>query len=391
MSNPSFAISPGSLTVEETILRRVALQGGLINSQIPPPGYVPGIVGYIKLLSAPTQSGPRAQTQGGVLGQTQQSLFQVASSQPDSGRQPPQIGPGTGPAKIAEGMDVIRAFKLIPDQQPITLSGGAMGDITLTPGANIGARILIVAAPLYVYYVDGKYLYEAYTPDFIRNIWLTAFAQGAARAEWLIPLIKAEFAFIEAFIAPMWLVFGITIVEWLSWYDQNKQKLHAAVEPCRDFNKDRLEMKKRFPTLYNTVLLSALNDLFANLAEGVEITDIAYFVGRVVGRLGLFGKFQAGIKLTLKVVIKVIAEYAFLVSAIHSLGILKRAAEVAAEEENIRERLADGGFNVSRDDAVKIATELVNDKGTKEFLEHMQKTADAFRKAIEDIGEIPGP
>jgi hypothetical protein len=115
-------------------------------------------------------------------------------------------GPGKPPIKTVSGVNAIRALKVLETAQPFTYAGGALGPVTLIPGIAIDGRILLYASPLTVYYLDGQSVYEAYAPDFVRDIWLTAFAQGAANAAWLVPLAKAEFALIEGLIAPWYLM-----------------------------------------------------------------------------------------------------------------------------------------------------------------------------------------
>ncbi len=314
----------------------------------------------------------------------------VASN--DTAAQPQQTGPGKGPVKTATGAQVLKILALIPSQKPITVPGGVMGDVTLVPGANIDGKILVVAAPLYVYYIDGVDCWEAYTPDFIRDLWLTSFAKGASRAAWLVPLIKAEMAFIEALLGPVWVIVVVDLVEWLAFYDEHKAQIKTAIDNFSTFNNARLEFKSRFPTLYDKAFSAALESAFVNFPKGVTGADVAYLVGRILGTAGLLGKAEKGIEITAKVVVTIIAEYVALVTILHAPGIIAGGQKAAAAEtaKQLQAELAKAGIDVSPDDAVKIAHELADNSGATDVMKKLQAAAEALNASIGVLGTMPG-
>src|SRR5262249_46546052 len=128
-------------------------------------------------------------------------------------------GPGKGPQLLKSGQDALDAVaKVLPTASHYTANAGAVGDVVLKPRNIWEDKLLVYAGPLQVYFTVGTKLYEEYTPDFVRNTFLTAFAKGAAQAEWIIPIAKAEFAFIQALIAPTWIVAGVAFAKAIGFY-----------------------------------------------------------------------------------------------------------------------------------------------------------------------------
>jgi hypothetical protein len=96
------ASSPDAIEAQNMILRRIALQGDVIGSRIPPPRNVSEIGGYINLLSDLKQPEMRSQMLAGILGVAgpSQPLGWVSNTQPLSFVTLPNDRPG-GPAQPA--------------------------------------------------------------------------------------------------------------------------------------------------------------------------------------------------------------------------------------------------------------------------------------------------
>jgi hypothetical protein len=330
---------------------------------------------------------PTGPTTGAKDTRTTGSTAPAKDSTPST---PAQTGPHTGPTKIASGAKAMETLKWIPSQQPLTVSGGSFGDVTLVPGANMNRKILVVAAPQRVLYIDGIDLFEASTSDFVRDIWLTAFAQGAARAEWLIPIIKAEFAFLEAFFGSVRLVVGLSILEWIVFYNEHKEQFHRAVASFGTFYHASLEFKRRYPTLYKKALVQALKKALLDAPDGITAADVAYLLGRILGTHGLLEAQEEGVELTVKVVGNIIARYVGLVGLVHAPGIIGRGLEANASTgvEELQEALASTGIQVTHAEARTVLRELAADSGAKEFLEQFKGSAEDLQQAMRVLQQL---
>jgi hypothetical protein len=78
------AASPDALEAQNIILRRMALQGDVIGSRIPPPRNISEIGGYLNLLSTLKENAMREQTLAGILGVAgpSQPLGFISNTQP---------------------------------------------------------------------------------------------------------------------------------------------------------------------------------------------------------------------------------------------------------------------------------------------------------------------
>ena len=80
----STATSPDAIEAQNMILRRMALQGDVIGSRIPPPRNISEIGGYLNLLSTLKETAMREQTLAGILGVAgpTQPLGWISNNQP---------------------------------------------------------------------------------------------------------------------------------------------------------------------------------------------------------------------------------------------------------------------------------------------------------------------
>lgn len=300
------------------------------------------------------------------------------------------VGPGTGPIAVGSGKVAVRALKMLESAKPIEVSGGVAGTVKLVPGAHVGDKLLLSAAPLVVYYIDGVTLYKAYTPDFVRDIWLTALGEGASRAAWLIPIMKAEMAFIQAFIAPWYMMLGIGILKGIVFYANNKDAIHLVAGHLDKINNLRTKIKQKYPTLYSAVLRGALKQVLVNMPEGITLEDIAYLLGRILGFQGILGKVEAGIEITLKVVLKIVAEYVVLVGILHAPQIAAHGLEHALKEEarNLQQRLEEAGVTITEDQSRKIIKEISKDPDVKAVMEELKVSAESASKELAKLQKI---
>jgi hypothetical protein len=314
---------------------------------------------------------------------------ETADAQPAAEAQ--STGPGKGARKTgASGLDALKALSLLQTAAPLRMPAGAMGDVLLVPGANVNGKILLSAAPLQTFYIDGNDVWEAYTPDFVRDLWMTAFVDGVKRAEWLLPIAKAEMALIEGFLGPWYVMLGLGVLEAVHFYDEHRSQLKQTATALKVLNDARAQLKQRYPTLHDRVLAEALKDAVFAMGEGIGLDDIAYLVGRVLGTQGLLGKHIAGVEITLKVVAKIVAEYAVLIAILHGPKMVGAGLDAAAKSSaaKLKEHLAAAGIDVSEEDAARIAKELAADPSSKAFLEEIGAKAGEATRLLQDITKL---
>jgi hypothetical protein len=251
--------------------------------------------------------------------------------------------------------------------------------------------MLVSATPTGVVYSDGPALFQMYAPDFVRDVWLAGMSEGAARAEPMVALAKAEFAFIIAFFVPWYGALALGALEAIVTYDENRAEFAKLKDALPRFLAARAEFKKRYPTLYDAFFQHCFWELVHHLPEGIEMSDVAYLLGRIIGAQGLLGAWvkalEKGVALSVKTCAVIIAEYFVLVSIVHAPGIAGRAAAAAVESgaKEIQQALARDGITVNKQEAALIAKELVASENPEGLLDNLQKAAQDMGDAAEII------
>ncbi len=308
---------------------------------------------------------------------------------------PPPVGPGTGPQLVAAGVEAGKqAVTALGSSAPCTVNAGAMGDVTLVPGATAGGKLLVSATQTGVYYTQGSSLYQMWAPDFVRDMWLNGISEGARRAEGMVRLAKLEFEILIALFVPWWGVALLGALEAIQAADANRPQIAKLREAIPKFSTQRAEFKQRYPTFYDKFFWHCLGEVVTHIPEGVQVEDVAYMLGRIAGTQGLSGAFAKALKtgtvVTAKTIAKIVAEYVILVSLLHAPGIAGRAAKAAARDTaamakaaaETQKGLGDIGIDVSMDEAKTIAAEIVEAGDPTELLQGLQQStqdmADAF-------------
>ncbi|MDQ3341919.1 MAG: DUF4157 domain-containing protein [Myxococcota bacterium] len=296
------------------------------------------------------------------------------------------VGAGTGPKKTLSGLAAANgALSLLKNSAgPTTVNGGAMGDVTLTPGASVGDMVLLHAGPAQCYYIKGSDIYEAYTPDFVRDIWLTSLSKGAANAEWLIPIAKAEFALITALFAPWYAVAGISFLQAMAFTHDHGSEIKTAMSLMKKAWAGWKQFEAICPTMAKNLKSWGFHQLLENAPKGVELEDVAYFVGRVIGSQGVIGKIEKGIEVTVWVFAKVVVEYAVLVAALHApkiiaTGLKEAIAEKAAE---LQKKLGSGGYSIALDEATKAIKELYDHPESEKMMGELKSSFELLGKQL---------
>jgi hypothetical protein len=307
----------------------------------------------------------------------------------DGGAQPMSSGKsGTAPRITARGQAAwTAANKVLVTAEPIEIPAPPLGRITLTPGTAYDKKMLVYAGPLQVYYLDGADLWEAYTPDFVRDMWLSSLAKGAASASWIVPLAKAEFAFITAFFVPWWGVALLSGLQAYAFYRDHRSEIHLAYDAAKRARELWSAFQMRYPTLARKMLVWGLRQTLYSAPDGVELEDIFYFIGRVVGKQGMVGKVEQGIEISLKVIVKVVVEYAVLVGLLHAPKIVGHGLEAAAKKHaaQLVKKLEQHGFEVVLDEARAILVEIGSQPDSDKVMDELKRACQDMAARLGDL------
>jgi hypothetical protein len=304
---------------------------------------------------------------------------------------PPAAAPGKGAQLVALGPDAIRMSALmLKDAAPAKVPGGIAGEVELKPGSKSGKKILVSASATAVYYAEGPSLFVMWAPDFVRDMYLKGFVEGVMSSEGWVKVAKAEMAFIIAFFVPWYGTLALGILETVATIVENQDSIDKIRAAMPKFLAARATFKSKYPTLYDKIFWHCFKEAIVHLPEGVEMADVAYLLGRILGRQGYLGAFEKalaqGAKVTAKTTAKIVAEYVVLVGLIHAPGIASRAAQEAAKKgaNDVKKVLAEMGIDASDPEAMLIAKELV--AGSPEAT--MIELSDSARDVAEALAKI---
>jgi hypothetical protein len=305
---------------------------------------------------------------------------------------PPAAAPGKGPQLVALGPDALKTSALmLKDSTPVKVAGGVAGEVELKPGTKAGKKVLVSASATAVYYAEGPGLFVMWAPDFVRDMWLKAFVDGVMSSEGWVKVAKAEMAFIIAFFVPWYGALALGILETVATIVENKESIDKIRAAMPKFLAARAAFKTNYPALYDKIFWHCFKEMFVHLPEGVEAEDVAYLLGRILGKQGYLGAFEKalaqGAKVTAKTIVKIVAEYTVLVGLIHGPSIATRAAKEAAKKgaEDVKKLLADMGIEATDAEAMIIAKELVA-KGSPEAT--LNALADSASETAEALAKI---
>lgn len=302
----------------------------------------------------------------------------------EEGIAPMSAGAGKGPVAVSSGAAAWQAAwrGIAMSQGPVTVAGGVAGDVTLTPGASWGDKLLVVAGPMQCMYLQGNTLYEQYTPDFVKDHWLGAFSKGAAAAEWIVPLAKAELEFCVGFLVPTGVVAVVGVLKLAAFYHEHKSLIHLALDHASRVYKALAAFKEKCPTVWTKLRNWGLEQMVVNFPKGIELEDVAYFMGRLLGSVGLMGSLEQGAKLTAGLVAKTAVTYAALVAALHGVPF----KGLAHEGKEFFTKLKEQGVDVTIEDAQAMWRELKADPAMPKMLEEIGALLGQFNGSMTQLG-----
>jgi hypothetical protein len=290
----------------------------------------------------------------------------------------------SGPKLLLAGEAAMNAVKKILPQAQVLRMPSGMGDVELRPGSIwSGNRMLIYAAPLYVWYTIDDRFYEWNAALFIRDEWLNALATGAARAHWMVVVAEAEMALLTGIFVPWYVLLGVSCAKLGLFYVDHKKEVGEAFEYGPKVLSILNDLRKSNPILFHKLLVQTGKDVFKNLPSGITAEDVAFFVGRVIK-----GAMAAGPELTLEGLLKIARHVGLLVGLVHLPGIIGRAAGVAAKQhaEELREQMNAAGFTLTKGEAEAILHEALSQPDTGAKLQALEDSCKMLAPSLDAIG-----
>jgi hypothetical protein len=259
-----------------------------------------------------------------------------------------------------------------------------MGEVELRPGTVwSGDRMLVSASSMSACYTVGNNLYEWGTGSFVRDEWFNALSRGASQAMPMVYFAQVEVTFLTGLLVPWQIVLGMFVAKTAFFYSQHKALMQQAAKQSPKVMHLIMEFHRRCPTLFRKLSLTAGKDILVNFPRGVTAEDVAYFLGRVLGSYGIAGLPEA----TLGSVIKVVAEYAVFVAALHLPSITAHWVEADLRKNigSLRQRLAAAGVHVDDEEARKILTELRMHPDTETVLKELEKASKELMPILNEL------
>lgn len=293
----------------------------------------------------------------------------------------------SSPKLMLSGQQAMAAVaKVLPTASPITVQS-ALGPVELKPGAVwSGDRMLFYCAPLYVYYAIGDKTYEWSTGEFVRDEWLNALSKGAKSAAHWEGVAKVEYALLTGLFVPWYFLLGVSCAKVTALYIENKPLVREAMQGGRKALELLSDLRRRSPTLFNKMMLSAAKQFIFNLPSGVTAEDVAFFIGRIVKGI----RDETG-RLALKTLIKIVAVVAALVTATHAPFMVMHSIEkkVAMKGPDLKKSLAEAGITLTDHEARTILQDLLRSPDTRQKLEELERTCKEFAPLLEKLqGEL---
>lgn len=168
------------------------------------------------------------------------------------------------PTFLASGADAaVKAADLLSRGQPLESRDQWGAPVKVLPGTVWGGnRMFIGTGYEGVYFVDADKLYSQSTADFIRDFYLIAFAEGGARASWMLPIAQAEMAIIMAFAGAVagtiGMLAGVTVFlsKVANFYIARKAEIETVCQYLRPVLSGLSYFRKNCPKLYSLLMKS---------------------------------------------------------------------------------------------------------------------------------------
>jgi hypothetical protein len=281
---------------------------------------------------------------------------------------------GASPVLVASGKEAMeQVSKILPNAVPITVS--ELGWNELRPGTIWdGNKMLIKVSPSTCTYIIDDRLYQISTSNFLRDIWFGALKKAANNASFMVSLVEAEIALLQGLIVPVWITLGLTVARLAFFVINNFSLIREAANESPNTLRLLHQFMTRHPKLFKTLLFTSAKEIIINLPKGLKKEDVGFFIGRVMRQLKEVT--MKGIEIGLKVILKIIAKVALVVSAIRLPKISSEAIREAAGKykKELQQKLAEEGVNISEGEAELILEHILRDQNAVKLLTDLEKS-----------------
>lgn len=296
---------------------------------------------------------------------------------------------GTNPVLIASGLEAVAIVaKLFSSGDSETAMTESLGKSVWKQGTIVegpySPRMVVSIGYPRVWYVEDDRLYEWSLPFLARDTNFIAFARGVTQAKLFIQLAKVEIALLSGLFVGICQLIVVSVVGLSLKYYAHREVFNSAVQKSPKAIRNLIELRRKYPVLFSSLIRAAAKDILTHLPEGVSGEDVAFFIGRVV-------KGVDGLPtVTIGTVIRVATQTAAIVSAAHLPAITAEAAKKAAEEraEELAARLASAGIHLSKEEAEKILHEQLSQKESLQTLRELSETMGELLPLLEEIGKL---
>jgi hypothetical protein len=302
------------------------------------------------------------------------------------------------PTLLASGPDAIgKTAYLLSNAQPLMTRDQFGAPVSIEPGTVwAGNRLFIGTGYEGVYFADGDRLYSQSTADFVRDKYLIAYAQGVARAAWMLPLAQAEIAIVMAFAGAaagaIGLTAGVTVFlsKIASFYTANKTDINTVLDHLRPVLAAIVHFRKTCPRLFSLLSKALAENMIAAVGEGLTLVDAAVFLAALLGGLvkaDAAANLAAGtLRLTLRGLAKV-ANVALLVTSVKR-GPGAAVHGAAPQATQVLRELQAGGIPVSEQELyLSAAEQCVLNPINRKKLEELIKGSEAAAPLLDSLSQ----
>ncbi|MBC8167925.1 MAG: hypothetical protein H7Y20_18910 [Bryobacteraceae bacterium] len=307
------------------------------------------------------------------------------------------------PTFLAAGPDAIeKTAYLLSHAQPLVTQDQFGTPVSVQPGTLwAGHRMFIGTGYEGVYFVAEDRLYSQSTADFVRDTYLIAFGEGAARAAWMLPIARAEMAVVMAFTGAaagaLGIVAGVTVflTKVTVFYSANKAEIEKVSEHLRPVISGLNYFRTTCPKLFSLLSKAVGEQLVAAAGEGISSVDVAVFLAAILG--GLVKADAAAnitattLRLSLRALTK-IATITLVVTAVkRSPGAVVNGAQPQAAQV-VRE-LQSRGIMISEQEVLTVAAEAcacnpVHRKKLEELLKGSESASPMLEQLAERLKQV---
>jgi hypothetical protein len=247
----------------------------------------------------------------------------------------------------------------------------------------------------------GDRLYEQPLAEFIRDEYLIALGEGAARAAWIIPLYRLEMTFAMALVAPMWAMVVMGAAKTLIFYVNHQNEVDQAFDVLPKVIREMIWIREHAPEYFDRVMSFVARELIRSIPDGITSEDVAYFLGRLIHGFSELGSVAADSvgrtvlnRAAILGAIRVLVVTSAVFTALHAPSMAVHGVRSTVERivSDFRQQL---GVSLTHDQATRILREL-SQTGVlqklatlKDLLDQIVPLATTLGQAANDANAVP--